>query len=306
MPNALARWILVLASGVSVAAPVAADELEDVSAVAFRLRGYQRAIRSAKVSASDATDDFKDEVDSCRAAIARGNQLGLKPTDTIDGDDDVTVLWKNAGKICDEYQYWQRLAAAADVLQRAHSASTLPFALEPGDVDKNWIDGTRSNGIECQKQVDTLVASGAPADVPFNMMGEVQTLSAGRDKYCGALIRWADKFGADTATFEAAAAAEAAAIYEASRRKWSAAKMTGDRLKTFIEFDGDAWFVGRRGGCQELVAPGQLKKAKVLFRWLSGGDWSHTLVRYQFRGDQLASTSERTYDSRGQASAGCR
>jgi hypothetical protein len=236
--------------------------------------------------------------------VARGYAAGLAAGDLVDGGAG-KFLWKNAGAICAEYGQWKLMVEAAAAIKDVYQLKFVVQSIEPGSVTPAWIEGYRTYGSTCIAKVDALIAAGAPADVAYPINGETQTLTAGKAAHCQVLIDWADGFAAASAKQEAAEeAARAARVAEATAR-WKKAGLSGERLAKFVEHDGDAWYVPARG-CTEETRPAALKKARVLYRWLSSGDWSHTLVRYEWKGPKLARVSEHYFDTRGRASAGCR
>lgn len=302
MMNRRHATCLVLLGLAAVPSTARADDRRDVE---IAMEEFQLAVVHAREDGNRASGRFRAPADDCRAVIARGDAAGIAPSDVMPGARGEKYVWKRAGAICDDYGRWKLLVEAAGAINEVVQAKYTAQAVDPGDVSAAWIAGYRGFGEKCIAQVDALIAAGAPADVALPINGESMTLTAGKAAHCQWFLDWADRFAAESAAAEAAQrAAREARLAEATAR-WKKAGLTGDRLRLFVEHDGDAWYVPSRG-CTEETRPGSLKKARVLYRWLSSGDWSHTLVRYEWKGGKLVRTSEHYFDTRGKASAGCR
>lgn len=294
----------VLVACLAVGATSAHADDDARRAVTSELVDFQLAVKYGKEDGDRASGRFRATVADCKAVIARGDAAGFAPGDLVDGGAG-KLLWKHAGALCDEYGRYRLMVEAAGAITAVYQMKYTIQAIEPGSVTQEWIDGYGGFGKTCIDKVDALIAAGAPADVALPINGELSTLTAGKAAHCQLLVDWAARFTAESNAQKAAdEAARAARVAEATTR-WKKAGLSGDRLRTFVEYDGDAWYVPSRG-CTEETRPAALKKAKVLYRWLSSGDWSHTLVRYEWRGQSLARTSEHYFDTRGKASAGCR
>lgn len=288
---------IVVALLLVLAGPAFADEREEVE---DGLLEFELAVKYGKEEGERALGRFREEPAACHALVERGVRAGIQPTDTVQGASD-RYLFKRAAERCAEYATWKQLVTAADVIIQIRGAHQTAHAIDPGDVKQEWVTGMRKIGEECLAKIDAMTKAGLRTDLVVQVNQDPLTIPAAADKWCGDLVRWSDKFLELTKVEDA----KKAAALEELKAYWKKLKVGGDKLDLFVGYDGYAWYVNKGGYCTE-VSGAQQAKASVLFHRLSDGEWSWTLRRYQFKGNKLVSTSERHFDTRGKASAGCK
>lgn len=267
---------LALATAALTAAPARA-ELDDAGhQVESDLRDFQSAVVAGKESGDRVAHYFSKSPDECDAAIARGKQLGISPSEVMQGNPDA-FLFKRAGATCDAYRTWKRVIEGAVALADAKSRFGIAQTMKPGEVTGEWANQYGAVGAKCLADLDAM--KGLALDVPVSIGGgEPETLAAARTTYCQGLVDWAKGFAVATDKVRADALA-------ALRGKYTKFGIKGDRLKLLMELD-DYTLYGR--GCNSTVddIPAR-KKAAVLVYFTELANGGTGIRRYDFRGDKL-------------------
>jgi hypothetical protein len=187
---------------------------------------------------------------------------------------------------------------AADVttaLEESRSTLGIVLGFEPGKVGEVWIKQAREQGNACTTAVDKALAGGLAATQKLEIGTDSITLGEAKARYCDKLLAWAASYGGASAKAKAAASEKVTAKYTKHGIK-------GDRLKLMVEYDDVRW---RGKGCEYIDDPAKLAKAPLLFQWLENADGTHTIRRYQFKGDKLAGTTNKTFKKEAEAQKGC-
>jgi len=283
---------VLVAAGASSAHADLTDEQRPIQS---ELYGFQQASADAPAQGERAAPAFTRPVADCLAVVARGTQLGIAPTEALDGVAG-KYLFKRAGETCEAYGRWKLIVETAVVIVEAHHKLQLTKHIEAGEVTSAWVKQFGDPAHACIKAIDGALAAGADATATITIDGEAITLPAAKTTWCQALIDWTSQFGA--ATDKAKADAEAAV-----RAKYTKHKIGGDRLKLMVEYDDVSW---RVAGCAVEDDVAKLKKAGALFQWLENSDGTHTIRKYTFSGDKLIKTTNRTFTTEEAAYRGCR
>ncbi len=293
---------LVLASSLVAAAQVGiarADNAEDVSQTTLKLVAFDLAIDQGQQLGDRAESSFQEDAAGCTAVVAKLKELGVAPTQVIEGKKQ--FLFKQAAQRCEEYGRWKQLIGGAIALREASNTLGIVNGFEPGKVGDVWMEKATSAGKACAKGVDAALAAGAPADVKVkvfsNTSGQLElTLGEGKQQVCEPLLGWGKGYA--QASNKAKAANEAAL-----RDKYGKHGIKGDRLKLFMEYDDVYW---RGKGCEKVDDVAALAKMPVLFQWLEDSGGTHTIRRYQFKGDKLVKTTNKTFKTEAAAYRGCK
>jgi hypothetical protein len=94
------------------------------------------------------------------------------------------------------------------------------------------------------------------------------------------------------------------AVSKKFEKPFTDAGITGDRLSWFVYYGPgiEVWYLP---GCKGETSLAKIKKAPVLFQWLTGND-GITIRRFQFKGDKLVSQTDKQYLTEAGAYTGCR
>lgn len=258
---------------------------------------------------------IKGDVAQCKADLAIVEQAGLAADAKMDSytykylpgavltdrgsPPSYEITWANARAVCAVLENVQRLGTVTKVLGDTRSLIGTPDDpyLKTGSPATAVTYDTQ--GKACLAAVDAAYAAGAkPAD-PIVLHDKQLTLGAARTEICQALVDWAVQY---PILIEQAQRAD----LEARLTPWRAAGVTGERLALFAEAgaDFDGWYVK---GCKEATSHKQLKTAKAVFQWFYPPDGGHLIRKYTFKGDKIASTTERTFVTEERAYAvGCK
>jgi hypothetical protein len=267
------------------------------------------AVRWEKPNPSNGDDEIRETHQRCRDALDEAKKEGVKPGDLLVGNkdqfkahpkakllgEDYAVKFADAAWFCDELDkrlsYWDmvfQLDNGLDAQRRLGEGIT--------DRDKSTVEGHEVEywleaGRRCKKAVEQQLAGGLlPETVIEGKRGKVMLSEAG--PVCDALTAWAG-------VLQEAYKARFAELSE----KYKAVGIGGDRLELFVYYDGQEWYLK---GCQSSTEdPKQLKKAKVLFQWLTDSYGVITVRKYSFKGDKFT-ISEKTFLTEAAAYKGCK
>jgi hypothetical protein len=281
---ALLAAISVGTVGTAAAGP--ADDLGTEMEAYANLEAYLGDSTSAE-SLADARKAYGSD---CDALVAKAKKK-LGASDEI-------VAWRlgdhpNARKVGDKYAvkvsdlswFCDRYRARLDELSLRSLLKSADFAasvVEHGlsDEDKKNIRGggndQRKLGDDC---LDMAAKTGAAADVVSK---------------CEQLGKYADLLDAEWKI--------AAAEFE---KPFMDAGITGDRLSWFVYYGPgiEVWYLK---GCKGETSLAKIKKAKVLFQWLTDGNGVITIRRFAWKGDKLAKQTEKRYLTEKAAYRGCK
>ena len=238
----------------------------------------------------------------CTAAIAWARENGLEDEDrlsdsrfegapgaTKSGNSNPAIRLADAPALCAAYAKTSRgLVAqfeAARALAPYVSQLTWMANVTPGQGGDAPVQNLAKAGEECRAAVDRAVAAGARLDGKLVVKEVEKTLEQARRDVCEALATQAPEY--------------IARHREATREKrekamapYRAAGISGQKLELMIQYDGVYW---RGVGGNTVTDPRDLAKAQVLFHWLEAADGTQVVRRYQFAGQKLLRTSEKTY-----------
>lgn len=234
-------------------------------------------------------NNFSRPAAECTAAVKRGNDAGLKATDTYEDGDNNAVLWKHAPEVCADYARFAALAATIDTI-RKQLETVEAFSGADGKPDPS-ITGdafraTAKVAQTCVDNIDKAIKAGVVTDVPFAPTGNehdtLMTLAQVRTQ-CSDFVSWSGKAAVADDTRQAA---ELAAL----REKWGKLGIKGDRLKYLVENDTHI-ILGK--GCVELDAKG--KKTSSVFYEVYSDDSSWIVYKTQFKKDKQVKASNRRF-----------
>jgi hypothetical protein len=229
----------------------------------------------------------------CDALVAKAKKK-------LKGDDEL-VAWRlgdhpKAHKVGDKYAvkvsdlawFCDRYRSRLDELSLASFRKSVTYAetfVQNGlsDEDKKNIRGggqeQRKRGDECAALVEQMTGKGATVDP------EVK---------CEQLGKYADLLDAEWKI--------ASKEFE---KPFKDAGITGDRLDWFVYYGPgiEVWYLK---GCKGETSLAKIKKAKLLFQWLTDGDGIITIRRFQWKGDKLVKQTEKRYLTEKAAYRGCK
>lgn len=261
------------------------------------LAEFQSATQAGKDSGESVAHYFHRPVADCHALVARGKELGIKPSQEMWGSPD-KYLFKRAGEKCDEYGVWKQLVEAAAYLTEARTHHQIALGMKPGEVSGEWAQNYGKVGSDCLVEIDRRIAAGLATDLPVKIGGEERTIADARATYCQGLVDWAGGFAAETERVRAEELAKITA-------KYTKYGIKGDRLALLVDSD-NTYFYGK--GCDEVITDiAKLAKAKVLFYWTElayGAGWG--VRRYQFKGHKLVKESYREFSRQEAAYKWCK
>ena len=281
----LALMVLVVAGSVAVAH---ADEATDA---AYDLGKYVEATEKAK--------DFigRIEVDKppagCTEVVAKARKAGLKSLrgnfKSIGGKsipDQMTyeVTLDQADKACKEYGYYYAVGKYEGTWTKiVRDLETLNVDTAPSP---DFVKGDLELAGKCAKMADEILAAGVPANLSWKLPGAGPfTVADLKPKFCEALTKAANKFTKDMA-----------AAIEKEKAKYTKYGINGDKLELMMGYPGLVFLAGRKG-------PDDMKlyaAASTMFIELQSEPDDDNLVtftvrRYQFSGNKLLKTTEKTY-----------
>lgn len=284
--------MLVLGTVVAPVAPAIAIADDQVATdTAYEVGQYVQATDSAK--------NFIGRIDKdktpagCTEAVGKARKAGLKTLrgrfETAGGKeipDQMTyeITLAQADAACKVYGQYYAVGTYANEwtsIQRDISMLTTDIAPSP-----DFVKGALDEAASCTKHADELLAAGVPANLPWKLVGDpVFTVADIKPKFCDALTKQANKFSKDMA-----------AVIEKEKAKYTKVGIAGDKLEFMMTYPGRVFLPGR-------TAPDEMKPyaaASTMFVELSGDADADNMVtftvrRYQFSGNKLAKTTEKTY-----------
>jgi len=253
---------------------------------------YTRAIWDTKQHG-----DFKGmpgEPSECLAAVKRGNDAGLKPSDTIDTPDG-TILWKKAPEVCAEYAKVFALSQVIDALRDPFSTVETFASLTPdGSGDKSVhgdvYRGTVEDAKKCVKIVDEAVAKGVASDMKFAPKGNHSETRYTLEEVKKRCNEWVTKGAANAKADDNRKAEETAAL----KAKYSKFGITGDRLTYLVKYGHQPVFGAK---CAELS--GKALKSAPAFYQLGQDDLAWIVYKTTFKGDKQTSYTSKRYRKDG-------
>lgn len=275
---------------------------DDRDALLAELADFTGAVAEAKADGSRAKDRLTRPASECDQVVARLGKTGLKPDQTIDGDE--PYPFKQAGERCRDYARWQAAVAAAAVVAETGDALAVTETLTAGKATEEFAVNYGKTAAGCSAAVEQALGKGVPPSLAIRIVSNAgdntMTLPDARARFCQKLADWAKAFGPATIAAKQAAA-------EAARVRYASVGAGGDRLSWLTYYDpdgtGTTWFLP---GCKEEGAPRKLAKAPVLLRWWTADDGTHTIRRLQFKGNKLVKDTTRSFLTEGAARAGCK
>ena len=281
----LALMVLVVAGSVVVA------HADDAVDAAYDFGKYVEAMEKAKEFIG------RIEVDKtpagCTEVVAKARKLGLKSLrgnfKSIGGKsipDQMTyeVTLDQADKGCKEYGYYYAIGKYADTWTKiVRDLDTLNVDTAPSP---DFVKADLELAGKCAKMADEILAAGVPANLSWKLVGAGPfTVADIKPKFCEALTKAANKFTKDMA-----------AAIEKEKAKYTKYGINGDKLEFMMAYPGRVFLPGRKG-------PDDMKPyaaASTMFIELSGEPDAADMVtftvrRYQFSGNKLLKTTEKTY-----------
>jgi hypothetical protein len=234
-------------------------------------------------------NNFALPASDCTAAVKRGNDAGLKASDTIDDGMGHVTPWKKAADICATYAQYQTLNATIDLIHP--QLQTIEAYVEPDgtpirSVTADAYRETVKDAKLCVENVDKAIKAGIAADVKFAPNGNIHDTPISLNEVRTKCKNYID-FGNQAADADEKRQAEATAELKA---KWSKLGASGDRLKYLIE-NGHHIILGK--GCRELS-----DKAKVtssVFYEVYSDDTSWTVYKTTWKKHKKGSSSDRRF-----------
>ncbi len=235
------------------------------------------------------TADCVGAVDQARKAGAK--QLtndAFKPIGTPAGNT-YAITIDRAAQVCSDYAPYETIAKQGNALESAWSELTT-LKPETGYSDAGlqvFIDGKA-----CNVAADAIAAAKLPASLRFHVNGNGNgidvTVGDVKQKVCGHI--------ADVARDLRKVAA---AANEKDTARFTKLGVNGDRLDLLKKNWGYLFLPG--GGSSNDIK--KYASAPIIFEWTTsdpddGGIVTHTVRRYQFKGNKLVNASEKTYRKR--------
>ncbi len=288
-PSMIAAVVLVVA--MAQAREARADARSEVEE---QLHSDMRRLNSSLV-------DELQEYGKCRAMLAIAKKK-LKPGDKlkspnferhpkgVKAGDDWTITVADIPWICDAIDLLVQRGTLFTALESAQKFEKILVGKPALDGNPNVRIGAGAYHLElaktCAASVAKEIGSGATAIVWKGTSIAV----ADAEKLCGVLVKWGEYMNAS-----------GEANFEKVAPKYRALGIDGDRLRLFVEYD-DVSFRGKK--CVIIDGLEQLAKAKVVYQWLENSDGTHTIRKYQFKGNTWKK-SEKTYKTEAAAYKGC-
>lgn len=307
MPNHLTSTFTVSAL-VALAGAAHADDQAATTSAAEDLGQYAAHLARTRAHAGEQWAVSAPAAKDCDAVIKRARGAGLADDTKLFNwgfgeldeahfaNHDAYILLGEAPKLCADYAAWLKVIMPAHLVEAAASTIETIGSIEPEAWGPYVADQWAEQARECTKGVTDALAAGVPADRKTMIVDAQLTLGEGEQRYCQGLLAESKSMG------EKIAAAHAADLAKRSE-PWKQAGFTGDRLDLMVEHDLIDW-MGK--GCQRITDMKALKRASVLFQWWETDDGVITIRRFQFKGDKLARTTEKTYTLRENAYRGCK
>lgn len=151
----------------------------------------------------------------------------------------------------------------------------------------------RKRGPECTAIVEQMKKNGVPDSFEIKTNYNKATLGE-MSNLCEQFGKYADVLDAEWKI--------AAKEFE---KPFKDAGITGDRLEWFVYYGPgiEVWYLK---GCKGETSLDKIKKADVLFQWLTDSYGVITIRRFQWKGDKLVSQTEKQYLTEAAAYKGCK
>jgi hypothetical protein len=260
--------------------PLAAHA-DDIGDASYDVGKYAESIEEAKDYIGKIAADKKPA--DCTAAVARARKAGAKTltSDHFKPTDDITL--EQADKLCKEYAQYYAIGIHGDDLRHLEeNVKLLTPRMAPGP---EFVKKTLEQAAQCTAWAKDFAAAGIPASFAFKTQDVAYTVGDLKAKLCDVAVKAAGQF-----TKEMADAAKK------EQQKYSKVGIAGDKLELMLKYDGGVVLPG--GDSSDDLK--QYAAASALFVWTtsdadSAGFVVHTVRKYQFTGNKLVATTEKTY-----------
>jgi hypothetical protein len=232
----------------------------------------------------------------CVAAVDRARKTGakqltndaFKPIGTAVGNT-YAITIDRAAQVCSDYAPYETIAKQGNALESAWSELTTlkPETGYSAAGLQVFIDGKK-----CRAAADALAGAKLPASLPFhipgNGIGIDVTVGNVKQKVCEHISQVArDILGA------------AAAADKKDTERFTKYGVAGDRLDLLKKNWGFLFLPGGKSSNDVKT----YASAAIIFEWTTSdpddaGIVTHTVRRYQFKGNKLVNTTEKTYSKR--------
>jgi hypothetical protein len=301
----LPRTILVCATLTSgVALPATRARADTVSDAANDMASFVRSVVKWR-RVDPGAEPERDKPEDCAAAVKRWRGRGVKDDDVLvspsfEGHPRARVVqvgtverpgmaFADMPALCAEFeQGYKDRALSAELAEFANALSWL------GLVKGEETSLTQINQVADRRNGEACAAALAKAkaelpDVKVRDKDQLLTLAEFETRICKPL-------STEVPDWVAAGRKVHRARREKAMAPYAAAGIGGKKLDLMIDYEGVYW---RLAGGEKTDNPKKLAAASVLFHWLEGparlGIVSHTVRRYQFKGNDLVKTTEKTY-----------
>ncbi len=302
------QHITTIAALLSIAGPAAADNYELGKKVAVHAEVIWYFHEKPHL-------EQRGDVAQCKADLAAVEQTGIAADAKMDSyaykylpgavrtergsPPSYEITWAIARTVCAALDNVNRLGEVTKILAETRNLIGTPDDpyLKTGAASHAVKYDTQ--GKACLVAIDAAYAAGAKPSDPIALHDQQLSLGAARTEICQALIDWGAAY---PGLIEQAKQAD----LELRTKPWRDAGVKGERLALFAEAgaDVDGWYVK---GCKAATSHKQLKTAKAVYQWFYPPDGGHLIRKYTFKGDKVASTTERSFVTEERAYAvGCK
>ena len=284
--SCLAATVIAAFTTLLPIAPAHADLSKEGKEVEAKIYSYMIYTFYAESEGHRDSNEFREDVAGCYAAVERGIKLGIEDDETMGGPRRSQYLFKSAKSKCAEYEKWQHTIRAIDTVRGTASRFSAATGLNDGFMRGDNAVQLAKPGVDCLADVNAHLAAGADGTVTTKYDGTNEmTLIAGRDKFCQGLADWGAKYAVST---EAKIKGDKAAV----EAKYTKVGISGDKLRIAIANDTGIW----GPGCKLLEDPKRIAKAGVLYEIHNTPEGRTGVRRYQFKGNKLSNETYREFD----------
>jgi hypothetical protein len=229
----------------------------------------------------------KDDVEAARkAGVTKLASDEFKKLGGTQNNSVYEITIDRAAQLCAEYAMYEMVGKHFKKFEytRSHLQVLTP-QMAPGP---GYVKTALENVDECRKAVDEIIAAGVPTTLEVKFASDAMTVADLKPKICDTVADAAAKFTKDMKGLD-----------DQKTERFTKVGIKGDKLDLVKKSWG---FLFLAGGTSSDDAK-KYAAASLIFEWTTSdpdgaGFVTHTVRRYQFSGNKLAKTTEKTYRKR--------